>query len=78
MSSHSGYSSLGTGSESHTSGGSSDVVHGQYRSAKAEDYKVDAHRRRDVSIYNHHGSGYEVGAPHPGYAASNKKSSARR
>ncbi|KAI1454591.1 hypothetical protein F4805DRAFT_460660 [Annulohypoxylon moriforme] len=53
------------------SSSSAPVVHEDYRSSKAGDYKVDSHHRsggRSVSIYNHHSSGYDNTAPHPGYA----------
>ncbi|KAI1653111.1 hypothetical protein F4813DRAFT_281304 [Daldinia decipiens] len=61
--------SLGAGSTSYPSGysGTSPVVHEHGRSARADNFIVDITRRSDVTVFNHHGTGYEDNAPSPGY-----------
>ncbi|KAI1138318.1 hypothetical protein F5Y05DRAFT_413630 [Hypoxylon sp. FL0543] len=72
MSSRGSYSGLRSGADSSTpTGSSTNVVYEQVRSTKAEDYKADVFHRgsrdRNVSVINHHSSGYEANAPHPSY-----------
>ncbi|KAI0845467.1 hypothetical protein F5Y00DRAFT_265562 [Daldinia vernicosa] len=64
--------SLGAGSTSYPSGSSetTPVVYEHGRSPRADDYTVDITRRSGVTVYNHHGTGYEDNAPSPGYGQS--------
>ncbi|KAI1642688.1 uncharacterized protein F4817DRAFT_288530 [Daldinia loculata] len=69
--------SLGAGSTSYPSGSSgiTPVVHEHGRSSRADDFTVDITRRSGVTVFNHHGTGYEDSAPSPSYGKSDYRES---